>query len=173
MPTVRDATPADAAACAAIYATYVAETPATFELEPPSTEETARRIAACQSGHAWLVADVDGDVAGFAYGTRFAERPAYRFSCEVSVYLRPDRLGGGVGSALYATLLDRLTARGFLVALAKVAQPNDASNALHARFGFERVGLLRRVGYKLGAWHDVALLERELAPPTLSPAEPR
>ena len=176
MPTVRDADPADpadVAACTAIYRTYVTDTPATFELDPPSAEEMARRVAACQEGHAWLVAEREGEVVGFAYGTRFAERPAYRFCCEVSVYLQPGRLRGGVGSALYAELLDRLTARGLQVAIAKVAQPNDASNALHARFGFERVGLLRRVGYKLGAWHDVALLERELAPPTLSPAEPR
>lgn len=170
--TIRDATVDDAAACAAIYGHYVRATPATFELEPPSAEEVGRRITSYGSSHAWLVAEVDDVVTGFAYGTRFAERPAYRWSCEVSVYLDPERLGGGAGTALYDALLARLLGRGFQVAYAKVSQPNDASNALHAKFGFERVGLLRRVGFKLGSWHDVAILQRDLVPPTPAPTEP-
>ncbi len=171
--TIRDATTDDAEACAAIYGTYVAETPATFELEPPSTDEVAKRIAGCVATHGWLVAERDGVVTGFAYGTRFAERPAYRWSCEVSVYLDRGTVGAGTGSALYGALLDHLVSRGFQVAYAKISQPNDASNALHAKLGFERVGLLRRVGFKLGAWHDVAIFQRDLAPPTPAPEEPR
>ncbi len=170
---IRDATADDAAACAAIYGHYVATSTATFELEPPSAEAMAGRIAGCQAGHAWLVAEVDGRVVGFAYGTRFAERAAYRWSCEVSVYLDPDVRRGGIGRALYDVLLPRLAARGFRVLTARVAQPNEASEALHARYGFERVGLLRGIGFKLDSWIDVAILELELAPPTLSPAEPR
>jgi len=172
-PTVRDATTDDAAACAAIYGHYVRTTPATFELEPPSVEDVRGRIAGCQVSHAWLVAERDGVVSGFAYGTRFAERPAYRWSCEISVYLDPERIGAGTGRALYDVLLARLVDRGLQVAYARIAQPNDASNALHARFGFERVGLLRRVGFKLGGWHDVAILQKDLAPPTPNPVEPR
>jgi L-amino acid N-acyltransferase YncA len=172
-PTIRDATAGDAAACAPIYGHYVEHTPATFELEPPPVATVAERIAACQAGHAWLVAETGAEVVGFAYGTRFAERPAYRWSCEISVYLRPGWTGAGAGTALYAELLERLTARGLQVAFARVAQPNDASNALHARFGFRRVGLLERVGFKLGAWHDVAILQRDLAPAGVDPAEPR
>lgn len=171
--TIRDATTDDAAACAAIYGTYVTETPATFELEPPSTEEVARRIAGCVATHGWLVAERDGVVTGFAYGTRFAERPAYRWSCEVSVYLDRGTVGAGTGSALYGALLDHLLSRGFQVAYAKISQPNDASNALHAKFGFERVGLLRRVGFKLGTWHDVAILQLDLVPVGATPTEPR
>lgn len=170
---IRDATADDAARCAAIYGRYVATTPATFEVEPPTTEVVAERIAGCQQGHAWLVAEVDGQVVGFAYGTRFAERPAYRWACEVSVYLDPQVTRGGIGRALYDVLIPRLAARGFQVLTARIAQPNEASNALHARYGFERVGLLRRIGFKLGAWIDVAIFELELVPPTLSPVEPR
>lgn len=169
---IRDATASDAEACAAIYGHYVRATPATFELEPPSVEEVGGRIAACQASHAWLVAEDDGVVSGFAYGTRFAERPAYRWSCEISVYLRPEQTGAGTGTALYRALLERLPARGVQVAFARIAQPNDASNALHERFGFRRVGLLERVGFKLGAWHDVAILQLDLAPPTPNPVEP-
>lgn len=172
-PWVRDATHEDAAACADIYGHYVRTTAATFEIEPPTAAEIGRRIARCQVSHAWLVAASDGLVSGFAYGTRFAERPAYRWSCEVSVYLDPGRRGAGLGAALYEVLLPRLRERGLHVAYARVAQPNDASNALHARFGFERVGLLRRVGFKLGSWHDVAILQHDLAPPVAEPPEPR
>ena len=171
--TVRDAGAEDVAACAAIYGHYVRTTPATFELEPPSVEEVGRRIEACRASHAWLVAEADGVVTGFAYGTRFAERPAYRWSSEVSVYLDPETVGAGTGSALYGELLPRLLDRGIQVAYARIAQPNDASNALHARFGFRRVGLLERVGFKLGGWHDVAIMQKDLAPPTAEPAEPR
>jgi phosphinothricin acetyltransferase len=172
VPTIRDATSEDAAACAEIYGHYVRSTPATFELDPPSDEDVRRRIESCQAGHAWLVAEDDRVVTGFAYGTRFAERPAYRWSSEISVYLRPEQTGGGTGTALYGELLERLPARGLQVAFARIAQPNDASNALHARFGFRRVGLLERVGFKLGRWHDVAILQLDLAPPGPDPAEP-
>ena len=170
---IREATTADAAACAVIYGTYVADSPATFEIEPPSAEDIAGRIEACRSTHAWLVAEVDGTVIGFAYGTRFAERASYRWSCEVSVYLDRDAVGAGAGSALYQELLARMRERGFQVVLAKITQPNDASNALHAKFGFRRVGLLERVGYKLDGWHDVAILQKDLVPPAARPAEPR
>jgi phosphinothricin acetyltransferase len=170
---IRDATRADAAACAAVYGHYVEHSTATFELVPPTVEEVRRRIAGCQEGHAWLVAERDGDVAGFAYGTRFAERAAYRWSSEISVYLDPAARGAGLGTALYDVLLPRLRERGLQVLTARVAQPNAASEALHARYGFERVGLLRRIGFKHGAWVDVAILELELAPPGLNPAEPR
>lgn len=170
---IRDATGGDAAACAAIYGHYVDTSWATFELEPPTVEAMAVRIAGCQERHAWLVAEQDGRVVGFAYGTTFAERAAYRWATEVSVYLDPDARRGGLGTGLYDVLLPRLRDRGLHVATARIAQPNDASNALHARYGFERVGLLKRIGFKLGAWVDVAIMELELAPPDLSPAEPR
>ena len=170
---IRDATSDDAAACAAIYGHYVEASVATFELDPPTVADMADRIAGCTASHAWLVAEVDGRVVGFAYGTKFAERVAYRWASEVSVYLDPGERRGGIGTALYDVLLPRLTERGFHVLTARIAQPNDASNALHARYGFERVGLLRRIGYKLDRWIDVAIMELELAPPALNPAETR
>ncbi|WP_183092279.1 GNAT family N-acetyltransferase [Nocardioides stalactiti] len=169
---IRDASPDDAVACAAIYGHYVETTVATFELTPPTVEEMAGRISACQAGHGWLVAEQDGQVAGFAYGTKFAERPAYRWAGEVSVYLAPAAQGSGLGTALYDVLVPRLEERGFQVLTARIAQPNDASMALHARFGFEQAGLLRRIGFKHGRWVDVAILQRDLAPPTDSPVEP-
>jgi L-amino acid N-acyltransferase YncA len=161
---VRDASAADAPACAAIYRPYVTDTAITFETEPPSPIEMATRIEAAAHAHAWLVAELDRRVVGYAYGGPFATRAAYRWSCEVSVYLETGRRRTGAGRALYAALLPRLTARGFRVAVAKMTLPNEASVGLHAALGFGEVGVHRRIGFKHGAWHDVAVVQRELDP---------
>src|SRR4051794_29156124 len=106
---VRSATERDAAACAAIYAPYVTDTVVSFETEPPSAQEFASRIAAA---HDWLVYEDGGRVAGYAYAGTFHPRAAYRWACEVSVYLEMGRRRTGAGRALYEVLLARLTERG-------------------------------------------------------------
>src|SRR4051794_7774295 len=170
--TVRDATSGDAAACAAIYAPYVTETAISFEDEPPGAPEFARRIEVAQHDWAWLVLEDAGRVVGYAYGGRFAPRAAYRWACEVSVYLEPGRRRTGGGRALYEALLPRLAARGYRTALAGMTLPNDASVGLHRALGFEPVGTYRRVGYKHGAWHDVAWAQIMLARGDEPPSEP-
>jgi phosphinothricin acetyltransferase len=164
---VRPATADDAAACAAIYAPYVTDTAVSFELDPPDAEELARRIAAA---HDWLVIEDAGGVFGYAYAATFHPRAAYRWACEVSVYLELGRRRTGAGRALYEALLPRLTVRGFRTAIAGMTLPNEASVGLHRALGFEPVGTYRRIGYKHGAWHDVAWTQLELAggddPPT-------
>jgi L-amino acid N-acyltransferase YncA len=167
---VRSATPADAAACAAIYAPYVTDTAISFETEPPSADELAGRIAAA---HEWLVLEDDGRVAGYAYASPFHPRAAYRWACEVSVYLERGRRRTGAGRALYEALLAALAARGFRVAVAGMTLPNPASEGLHRALGFEPVGTYRRIGYKFGAWHDVAWTQRMLATGDEPPREPR
>ncbi|HUA10534.1 MAG TPA: GNAT family N-acetyltransferase [Solirubrobacteraceae bacterium] len=162
--TVRAASGEDAAACAAIYAPYVTGTAVTFELAPPDTGEMAARIARSLDAHAWLVVEVDGAVAGYAYGARFQQRPSYRWSCEVSIYLREGMRRTGAGRELYGELLGQLAGRGYRVAVAGMTLPNEASEGLHAALGFTPVGVYRRIGYKLGAWHDVAMMQRRLAP---------
>lgn len=170
--TVRPAMVDDAAACAALYAPYVTDTAISFETEPPDAAEMAARIAAALRTHAWLVLD-DGDrVVGYAYGGPFAGRAAYRWSCEVSVYLEQGRRRTGGGRALYERLLSTLAGRGFRTAFAGMALPNDASVGLHSALGFEHSGVYREVGYKLGAWRDVAWMQRPLAAATDPPAEP-
>src|SRR6478752_9929163 len=126
-PAVRDATPTDAAACAAIYAPYVTGTTVTFETEPPDVAEMERRIAKAQARHAFLVLEDAGEAVGYAYAGPFKERAAYRWSCEVSVYLAEGRRGRGGGRRLYEALLERLTARGYRMAAAGMTQPNKAS----------------------------------------------
>lgn len=159
---VRDATADDAAACAAIYAHYVRETAISFESEPPTTAEMAERIANAQRQHAWLVAVVDGRVVGYAYATRFKERAAYDWSCEVSAYIDRDERGGGVGRALYTALFTRLVDLGYRSAAAGATLPNAASEAFHLAMGFEPVGTWRRIGWKHGQWRDVAWFQRPL-----------
>jgi L-amino acid N-acyltransferase YncA len=159
---VRDATVEDAAACAGIYAPYVRDTVVSFELEPPTADEMAARIEAALARHAWVVLEDGGRVVGYAYGTTFNPRAAYDWSTSVSVYTGTGRRRTGAGRALYTALLDRLAVRGFRTALAGVALPNDASVGLHTAMGFEPVGTYRRVGWKLGRWHDVTWFQRPL-----------
>jgi phosphinothricin acetyltransferase len=160
--TVRDATDGDAAACAAIYAPYVAGTAISFETEPPTVAEMARRIAAARQDHAWLVLEEGGEVVGYAYAAPVKERAAYRWSCEVSVYLAPGRNGAGRGRSLYEALLGRLAERGYRQAIAGMTLPNEPSAALHRALGFEPIGVQRRIGWKHGGWRDVAWVQRAL-----------
>ncbi len=169
---IRDATVGDAAACAAIYAPYVHETAITFETEPPSATEMGERIASSLADHAWLVLEEDGRVVGYAYAGQFHKRAAYRWACEVSVYLEQGATGRGRGRALYTALFDRLEARGFRMLVSLMTVPNDASLRLHLAMGFEVVGTMTEIGYKLGGWHDVMWLQRRLPDVGDPPAEP-
>ncbi|MDQ6811085.1 MAG: N-acetyltransferase family protein [Actinomycetota bacterium] len=169
---VRGASERDAAACAAIYAPYVTDTAVSFETAPPSPAEMAERIASAARTHAWLVLEAHGRVVGYAYGCPMHHRAAYRWACEVSVYLEPGRRHTGGGRMLYGALLPKLSERGFRVALAGMTLPNEASVGLHRAMGFEPVGTYRRIGFKHGAWHDVAWTQRFLADGEDPPAEP-
>ena len=172
MVQVRDASAADAVACAAIYAPYVTDSAITFEIDPPGPEEMASRIAQAQSTHAWLVAEDEGRVVGYAYGGPMKPRAAYRWSCEVSVYLEPGRRRTGAGRALYEALFTRLTERGYRTAVAGMTLPNPASEGLHKSLGFEPIGTYRNIGWKLDNWHDVAWVQRPLAVLPDPPQEP-
>jgi phosphinothricin acetyltransferase len=153
----------DSAACAAIYAPFVEGSAVSFEETPPDAGEFARRIAALSASHAFLIAEDEQGVAGFAYGGPHRQRAAYRWSTEVSVYLHERARGRGLGRVLYGELFERLARRGFCLMLAGVTLPNPASVALHEACGFEPVGVFRRIGYKNGAWQDVGWWQRSLA----------
>ena len=168
---VRVATPADGAACAAIYAPYVSGSAITFEQEPPGAEAMAERIATALANHAWLVAERDGGVVGYAYAGPWKARPAYRWSCEVTVYVAGDEQRGGVGRALYEALFERLAGRGYRTFVGGVTLPNDASVGLHRALGFEPVGTFTRIGWKLGQWRDVHYLVKHIGDG--EPGEPR
>jgi len=165
----------DAAACAAIYGPYVESTAISLEEDPPTEAEFAERIAATTERYPWLVAeDEQGAVEGFAYASTHNARSAYRWSVDVGVYVDGARLRRGTGRRLYLELFELLRAQGYHVACAGVGLPNDASIGMHEALGFERVGVYRRVGWKLGAWRDVMWLQLELLPAGDGPpSEPR
>lgn len=170
---IRIATADDAAAVQGIYAPVVAETAISFETEPPSVEEMRHRILATLRQYPWLVAlDDAGQVAGYVYASRHAERAAYRWSVSVTAYVRADQRGRGVGKALYTALLQQLKDLGYCQAFAGITQPNAASVALHEAVGFTHVGVYANAGYKLGRWHDVGYWQCALQRPDV-PAEPR
>ncbi len=165
----------DAAACAAIYRPYVADGVASFETVPPDAGSMAARIRTCSTSHAFLVAERADAVVGFAYATTHRDRAAYRWSCDVSVYLDAAHHRRGVGRKLYAALLELLRAQGMHRVHAGITLPNVSSVALHEAFGFELVGVYAGVGHKHGAWLDVGWFQLDLRPDdprTEAPAEP-
>ncbi|HEX2391573.1 MAG TPA: GNAT family N-acetyltransferase [Solirubrobacterales bacterium] len=173
--TIRDADPQrDAAACAAIYAPHVEDSPTSFEERAPGAEEMAARIERLAASHAWLVAEQGGEVIGYAYACPHRERPAYRWAVDVSVYVAEAARGRGAGAALYRALFERLRERGFRVAFAGITLPNPASVALHERVGFSAIGVARGIGWKHGAWRDVGWYQLRLSPGAQDPPpEPR
>lgn len=160
---IRLAAPADAAALAAIYAPFVTHGATSFEVDPPDAEEMARRIERVMAWTPWLVCEHQGEPVGYAYASKHRERAAYQWSVDVSVYVRADARRAGVADGLYASLFAVLVLQGFRNAYAGIALPNPASVAFHTAAGFRPVGVYQGVGYKLGAWHDVAWFERALA----------
>lgn len=161
---IRDAADADLTAIQAVYAHHVLHGTGTFEEVPPAVAEIAARRAAVRAADLpYLVAELDGAVAGFAYATPYRPRPAYRYTVEDSVYVA-DGLGGrGIGTALLAELVRRCEAGPWQQMLAIVGDSgNTGSIALHRSLGFEEVGTLRLVGFKFGAWLDTVLLQRPL-----------
>jgi phosphinothricin acetyltransferase len=146
----------DGGACATIYAPYVASGATSFEEQPPDADDFAERIERTTRTHPWLVAERDDVVVGFAYAAPHRARPAYRWTAETSVYVASGHQRAGVGRELYDALIGLLRRQRLHVAIAGITLPNDASVALHEALGFEQIGAYRRIGYKDGAWRDVA-----------------
>jgi L-amino acid N-acyltransferase YncA len=161
---IRDASADDMAAIQAIYSHHVLHGTASFELTPPTLEEMRQRHATVLASKLpYLVAERQGEVAGYAYATLYRPRPAYRYTCEDSVYVKPGMAGHGIGGRLLAELVQRCTALGWRQMLAVVGDSaNAASLAVHARCGFHPVGTLRSVGHKFGEWRDTVLMQRAL-----------
>jgi len=161
--TVRAAASADAEAVAAIYNHFVLRTIVTFEEEPVSPTEIARRMDDVREASLpWLVAERAGAVVGYAYATAWRVRRGYRYSTEVTVYVAPAAGGLGIGSLLYADLIPALEERGIHTAMGGIALPNDASVALHEKFGFKKVAHFEQVGVKFDRWIDVGYWQRIL-----------
>lgn len=160
---IRAARAADAATLCAIYNHYVAETAVTFEEEPVSADGMAGRIENVLSASLpWLVAEQGADVVGYAYATPWKPRSAYRYSAEITAYVSPRHAGRGVGSQLYRQLFPALQARGVHAVMGGIALPNEASVALHEKFGLRKVAHFEQVGFKFNRWIDVGYWQRVL-----------
>jgi phosphinothricin acetyltransferase len=161
---LRPATLDDIPAIQAIYAHHVTHGLASFEEQAPSVDEMRRRYAEITSGgFPYVVAELDGTVAGYGYCTLYRTRSAYRYALEDSIYVRQDSVGRGVGKAILAELIARCEALGYRQIIAVIGDSaNAASIGLHASQGFLRVGTLRSVGFKLGRWVDSVFMQRPL-----------
>lgn len=158
--SVRRATVDDADAIAAIYAHHVLHGTATYEVVPPTEDETGEKILTV-TGRSWpfLVA-CDGDqVVGYAYATQFRDRPAYAYACENSIYVAHDRRGSGIGKLLLKALLEAAEAHGFRRMIAVIGGAEPASVALHGSCGFEHAGRLTGMGWKAGRWLDTVYMQ--------------
>lgn len=162
---MRDAADADLPAIQFIYAHHVLHGLASFEEVPPGVDELRTRMAAVRAaGLPYLVAEVDGAVAGYAYATLYRPRSAYRHTVEDSVYVAQGMAGRGIGAALLSALITRCEAGPWRQMMATIGQGdcNRGSIALHTRMGFTRIGALRSVGFKHGQWLDTVLMQRPL-----------
>lgn len=162
---IRHADPAeDSAACAAIYAPSVTEGVASLEERAPEPHEFADRIRIVSRLFPWLVAEIDGEVVGYAYASRHRERASYRWSADVTVYISAAHHRRGIGRALYDALFELLVRQGVYEVCAGITLPNDASVGLHEALGFVPVGVYRDIAYKFGAWWDVGWWQKTLRP---------
>lgn len=161
-PMIRIATAADAAAIHAIYAPCVLDSVITFETELPGVAAMQARIEGRMQTHPWLVWDEGGNVLAYAYAMRYRERAAYDWIAETSIYVHADARRRGFGVRIYRCLLDVLRLQGLTQAVGVITLPGLPSIALHDALGFTPAGVWRKAGYKLGAWHDVAVEQLEL-----------
>jgi phosphinothricin acetyltransferase len=160
---IRDADTADAEAIAAIYAHHVVTGTASFDTVPPPPSHFEAKIAEVQAADwPFLVAEIDGSVAGYAYATQIRPRPAYALTAEDSIYVHHARARQGIGRALLTTLLDRSAACGFQQMIAVIGGGEPASVGLHAALGFREVGRLEAVGFKFGRWLDSVYMQKAL-----------
>jgi phosphinothricin acetyltransferase len=173
MPNIRLATLGDAAAVAAIYAPYCDGSAVSFEQTAPTPAHMADRIATVAARRPWIVLEDNGAVVGYAYAAPHNDRWAYRWSVNTAIYIRGTHHRRGAGRALYAALFDLLRHLGYYRAVAGITLPNPASVGLHESVGFELVGVYRDIGYKLGAWRDVAWYQAAIQPVPPEPPEPR
>jgi L-amino acid N-acyltransferase YncA len=172
-PIIRLAQESDADRLLEIYAPVVKETAISFELAPPDVAEFRERVRSILASHNWLVIEEAQTILGYAYASKFRAREAYQWTAEVTVYVDPAHRKRGFARALYGSLFEALRFQGFCSVVAVIALPNLPSVRLHEKLGFEPVGVLRSVGYKLGRWHDVGWWQLKLHNDKPDPVSPR
>lgn len=161
---IRLAQKSDAATLVAIYAPYIENTSVTFEYEVPTVEEFAARIEKVTEKFPWLICEIDGKIAGYFYAGLYKSRAAFQWDAELSAYLSPDYHRMGIASSLYSCFEAILTEQGYLNLYALITVTNSQSIGLLKKQGFHTLCVYPGVGFKLGEWHDLTVLEKRLAP---------
>lgn len=138
-----------------IYAPFIRETSLTFEIEIPSVTDFSNRITSYLKDWPWIIAESDGEIAGYAYASKYRERKGYQWSVECSIYLAEQFMSSGIATRLYAALFDILKLQGYRNVYAVINLPNDRSVRFHEKMGFKWFATYEKVGYKLGKWKDV------------------
>lgn len=154
--TVREIEPGDIPACRELYNYYIENTTFSFETEPVSLEEFTARVERISESYPYLVCEEEGRIAGFCYLDRFSERGAYRFTCDLSVYVEKDSRGSGIGSAMTREILSRAKAMGLKTVVSVITGGNTASEDFHRKMGFELTASLPDVGCKFGKWLGIS-----------------
>ena len=152
---IRPVRETDAPAVSGIYQHYIEDTAITFEETPVESAEMAARIRAISAAYPYLVWEGPEGVEGYAYANKWKERASYRFSVELSIYLRKGSEGKGIGTALMEKLLGELQKTSIHAVVSWITLPNDRSVALHEKFGFEKIAHFKEIGWKFGQWQDV------------------
>ena len=170
---IRFADPArDAAGILAVYAPYIRKTAVTFETEVPALDAFTARVAGICADFPYLVLEVDGELAGYAYAHRQAERAAYAWNAELSIYLAGKWRGRGLGAPLYRLLERLLTMQGYVNLYGVITASNAGSIRLHEKLGYRQTGLHEKTGWKFGQWHDVVWLHKRMGAGEPGPIQP-
>ena len=149
----------DASVICSIYNHYVRETTITFEEAPVSIKEMERRIGEISAAYPWFIFDDGVYITGYAYVSKWKERIAYRFSAEITVYIKQGHEGKGIGTELYKHLIEAARKKSIHALLAGIALPNERSIALHEKFGFTKIAQFNEIGFKQNKWIDVGYWE--------------
>ena len=170
--SIRHATLCDAQQCLGIYAYYAKNTAFSFEEDAPDEPQMAQRIGKITQDYPWLVYEDNQTILGYAYASQFRPRSAYCWTAEVTIYLHDQAKRSGIASRLYQELFDDLIQRGFYNAVAVITEPNPQSERFHQKMGFEKIGVFKSIGYKLGKWNDIGWWQKQLQPKAADPVKP-
>jgi len=169
---IRVATKDDAVGMLEIYTPFILNSGITQEVEVPSVEDFQQRVISNLKERPWLVCEINNEIAGYAYAGKHRDRKGYQWCTEPSVYILEKYHGLGIANALYIALFDILKIQGYVNAYAVITLPNDRSIAFHKKFGFEYLTTYKKIGYKLGQWHDVGWMQYEVKPHNENPEDP-
>ena len=163
----------DFSAVLEIYRPYVSDTIISFEYDVPTLAEFTERVNGIRKTYPFLVAEYNNQIVGYAYGSVHRQRTAYQWSVESTVYLDKAFHRKGIAQKLYSVLFDLLRLQGFYSVYAGIGLPNEQSVGFHTALGFTEVGIFKKVGYKMGNWHDTQWFQLALCEFKNEPSQPK